>query len=41
MEKQVITEVTEVPHVISAEEAYGNFDIVVRIEVPGSQRSPR
>lgn len=37
MEKQVIEQVTEIPHVISAEGVYGDFDIVVRIEVPGNQ----
>ncbi|WP_415280962.1 Lrp/AsnC ligand binding domain-containing protein [Candidatus Nitrososphaera sp. FF02] len=36
-EKQVIEQVTEIPNVISAEGVYGDFDIVVRIEVPGNE----
>ena len=37
MEKQVLEDVTEIPHVISAEGVYGDFDIIARIEVVGDQ----
>ena len=36
-EKEVLEQVVEVPHVISAEGVYGDFDIIVRIELPGNE----
>lgn len=37
MEKEVLEQVVEVPHVISAEGVYGDFDIIARIELPGNE----
>lgn len=37
MEKQVLEEVVEIPHVISAEGVYGDFDIIARIELVGDE----
>jgi DNA-binding Lrp family transcriptional regulator len=37
MEKQVLEEVSQIPHVISAEGVYGDFDIIARIEILGDQ----
>lgn len=37
MERAVLEQVVEVPHVISAEGVYGDFDIIVRIELPGNE----
>jgi DNA-binding Lrp family transcriptional regulator len=33
-EKQVLDEVADIPGVISVEGVYGEFDLVVRVEVP-------
>jgi len=34
MEKQIIDQMAEIPGVISVEGVYGDFDLVVRVEVP-------
>jgi DNA-binding Lrp family transcriptional regulator len=37
MERQVLEEVADIPHVISVEGVYGDFDIIVRVEVIGNE----
>jgi DNA-binding Lrp family transcriptional regulator len=37
MEHSVLEQVAEIPHVVSVEGVYGDFDIIVRIEIPGSE----
>ena len=37
MEERVLEEVSQIPNVISAEGVYGDFDIIVRIEIPGNE----
>ena len=37
MEREVLDKVVDVPHVISAEGVYGDFDIIARIELPGNE----